>query len=250
MNPAKLRRFSAATLVAVIVFALPSSAATRRRAVRSPSPGTPISATTVTGVVLDASTGQPVRSMTVSIGFRSGATNEQGRFEIKNATGVDGLLVVTDRSGYQPTTTRIGPNDPRDITVRVTPTATISVRRTDGQTTTVDMESFKFGYPVPFSGYRDSEYEDFCKVDGTKLNVHRSQLKRIVGPATIAAGGLCCTSGNAARMSVTLRTGETSELFFTDTCDGRYEVDLGARDHVSGEFVHLPIVDIVEIVFP
>lgn len=249
MNPAKLRRFSAAALIAALVFAVPSQGA-RRRAVHHPTPGGPISVASLTGVVLDASSGQPVPAMTVSAGFRSSATNAQGKFELENVTGVDALIVLTDRSGYLASSTRVGPNDPKDLTIRVTPTPTVSVRRTNGQTTNVDFESFKFGYPVPFSGYRDSESEDFCKVDGTKVSIHRSQLKRLVGPATAAAGGLCCTSGNAARMTVTLRTGETSDLFFTDTCEGRYVVDLGAREHVSGNFVHIPITDIVEIVFP
>ncbi|MEO8379849.1 MAG: hypothetical protein ABI779_09325 [Acidobacteriota bacterium] len=244
-----LRRLSVTALVAAVIVAAPSYAA-KRRAVSHPGPGVPISVPTLTGVVLDASTGQPVRAMTVYVGTRITATNAQGRFELKNTSGVDALILQTDRSGYLPFSTRVGANDPKDITIRVTPTPAVSVHRTDGQIVTVDLESFKFGYPVPFSGYRDSEYEDFCKADGTKLSVHRTQFKRIAGPAALVGSGPCCPAGNAARMTVTLRTGETSDLFFTDTCEGRYNVDLGARDHLTGEFVHIPITEITEIVFP
>lgn len=249
MNPAKLRRLFAAATVAALVFAVPSHAS-KRRAVAHRLPGVPVSAATLTGVVLDAVTGQPVRVLTVSVGTRSNATDAQGRFELKNAKGFDALIVQTDRSGYQPSTTRVGPNDPKDLTIRVTPTPTVTLRRTNGQTTDVDLESLKFGYPVPFSGYRDSDFEDFCKTDGTKLRINKSQLKRLVGPATIAAGAACCVAGPAARMTVTLRTGETSDLFFTDTCEDRYVVDLGAREHFGGDFVHILITDIAEIVFP
>ena len=249
MNPDKLRQLFASAAIAALVLAVPSHAA-KRRAVSHRGPGVPVSVATLTGVVLDAVTGQPVRAMTVFLGTRSTATDAQGRFELKNTTGTDFLVVQTDRSGYQASSTRVGPNDPRDLTLRVTPSATVSVRRTNGQNTDVDLESFKFGYPVPFSGYRDSEFEDFCRSDGTKLNVHRSQLKRLVGPATPASSGPCCPAGNATRMSVTLRTGVTADLFFTDTCEDRYMVDLGAREHISGNFVHIPITEIVEIVFP
>jgi hypothetical protein len=71
-----------------------------------------------------------------------------------------------------------------------------------------------------------------------------------VGPATTVAAPGCCVKGDAKRMSVTLRNGETTDLIFTDSCEGRYDVDLGGRDHVTGEFVHILITDIAEIVFP
>jgi len=249
MNPAKLRNFLAFAALVALVLAVPAHAA-KRRAVTHPGPGVPISVATLTGVVLDAATSQPVRAMTVFVGTRSTATDDQGRFELKNTSGVDALLLQTDRSGYQPSSTRIGPNDPKDVTLRIAPTPTVTVRRTNGETTSVDLESLKFGYPVPFSGYRESEFEDFCRANGTKLNVHRSQFKRLVGPGVQTASGPCCPSGNATRMSVTLRTGVTEDLFFTDTCENRYFVDLGARDHLSGGFVHIPITEIAEIVFP
>lgn len=248
MNPAMLRQLSTAAVIFAIAIAAPSHAA-KRRAVAHRKPPVAITGT-VTGKVLDAVTGAPVISMTVTIGLRSGATDAQGRFEVKNVAGSGALELITDRSGYLPTTTVLGPSDPKDVTIRVTPTPTVSVRRTNGQTLQIDTESLKFGYAVPFSGQRDSEFEDFCKVDGTKVRYNNSQLKRLTGPAVNVPAGNCCESGDAARMSVTLRTGETADLLFTDSCQGRYEVDLGGRNHATGDFEHILITEIAEIVFP
>lgn len=248
MNPAQLRRFAVAVVIATVI-SVPSYAAAKRRAVGHRTPPVPITGT-VTGTVTDAVTGAPVVALTVSIGIRSGATDAQGKFEVKNVTGAGTLEVKTDRSGYLPTTTVLGPNDPKILSLRVTPTPTITVRRTNGQTVQIDTESMKFGYPVPFSGYRDSEFEDFCKADGTKVRYNNSELKRLVGPATSTSAAACCSGGDAMRMTVTLRTGETSDLVFTDTCAGRETVDLGGRNHTTGDFEHIVISEIAEIVFP
>lgn len=249
MNPAMLRRTLAVLTVLTVVAAVPSFAA-KRRAVAHRPPGVHVSTPLINGVVLDSVTGQPVRALAVTAGLRSAGTDAQGRFELRNVSEIDAFVVLTERSGYLNSSTRVGANDPKELTIRVTPTPTVTVKRANGQSLNVDFESFKFGYPVPFSGYRDSEFEDFCKSDGTKVRIERSQLKRVAGPAVIATAGPCCEAGNAARMAVTLRTGETSDLFFTDTCQERYVVDVGARDHVTGAFLHIPITDISEIVFP
>ena len=51
-------------------------------------------------------------------------------------------------------------------------------------------------------------------------------------------------------MTLTLKTGQTMDVLFTDTCEERYKVDVGARLHTAGTFVHVPITEITEIVFP
>ena len=74
-------------------------------------------------------------------------------------------------------------------------------------------------------------------------------MARLTGPAQTVEAGACCT-GNAQKMNLTLKTGEVMEVIFTDTCQERYKVDIGAREHISGQFVHILITDIAEIVFP
>ena len=249
MNPAKLHRNLLAALAAVLFIAVPSHAQKRRSVAHRP-PGTPFTLEVLSGTVIDSVTGQPVVAASVFGGNRSDVTDAQGRFDLKNVSGAGALTLQVERSGYQPYAAQWKPGDASPLTVRAVPTQTVTIRKVNGETVVVDMESLKFGYPVPFSGYRDSESDDFCTVDGAKLYIHRSQMVKLTGPAVIVAGGACCTEGNAAKMTLTLKSGQTMDVLFTDTCEERYKVDIGARLHTAGTFVHVPITEITEIVFP
>ncbi len=249
MNPVKLRRTVLAALVAALCIAIPAQAQ-KRRAVGVRSPGTPINLDVLSGQVLDAATNQPVISATVYGGNRTDITDAQGRFDLKAVSGFGALTIQVERSGYAPHTSNWKPGDATPLAIRMTPTPTVTIRKTNGENVVVDTESVLFGYPVPFSGYRESESEDLCAVDGTKMYVHRNQMAKLTGPAVMVAGGACCQEGDAAKMTLTLKTGQTMDVLFTDTCENRYKVDVGARVHTTGGFVHIPITDIVEIIFP
>lgn len=249
MNPVKLRRNVVAALVAVLCIAVPSHAQ-KRRAVGSRSPGTQFTLEKVAGQVVDSVTGQPVISATISGGNRFDATDSDGDFELKNVTGFGYLVIMVDRSGYQPYSAQFKPGDATPLTIRLVPTKTVTIRKVNGETLEVDMESLKFGYPVPFSGYREAESDDFCTLNGNKLYIHRAQMAKLTGPAVMVPGGACCSAGNAARMTLTMKAGQTMDVLFTDTCEDRYKVDVGARVHTTGAFVHIPITEIAEIIFP
>jgi hypothetical protein len=250
MNPVKLRRNLLVVLAAALSLAVPAQAA-KRRATSSRSPGAQFTIEKITGQVIDSVTGQPVQSAAVSAGNRNDTTDVQGNFELKNVKGDGYLIVEVERSGYKPYSAQFKPNDPTALTVRVVPTKTATLRKTNGEVLEVDMESIKFGYPVPFSGYRDAESDDFCSLtDGKQYYIHRAQMTRLVGPATMVAGASCCESGQARKMTLTLKGGQTMDVVFTDTCADRYQVDIGARVHATGAFIHVPISDIAEVVFP
>ncbi len=249
MNPAKSRRNLLAALAAVVLIAVPSHA-DKRRSVGVRSPGTPFSMEVLSGTVVDAGTGLPVIGATVYGGNRVDVTDANGRFDLKALSGFGSVTLQVERSGYAPFTSQFKPGDATPVALRVTATPTVTIRKTNGENLIVDMESLLFGYPVPFSGYRDSESDDFCTLDGHKLYIHRAQMARLVGPAIMVAGGACCTAGDAAKMTLTLKSGQTMDVLFTDTCEDRYKVDIGARLHAAGTFVHVPITDIAEVVFP
>lgn len=249
MNPAKLHRNLIVLMAVTLCLSVPAQAG-KRRASSTRSPGPQFTIEEITGQVLDSVTNQPVVSASVSAGNRRDTTDAEGRFELKNVRGDGYLLFEVDRSGYQPYSAQFKPNDPRTVTIRVVPTKTATIRKTNGETLVVDMESVKFGYPVPFSGYREAESDDFCTLNGAKHYIHRAQMAKLTGPATLVSGGACCESGNARKMTLTLKSGQTMEVIFTDTCEERYQVDIGARLHTQGTFVHVPIADIAEVVFP
>ncbi|HEX6097197.1 MAG TPA: carboxypeptidase-like regulatory domain-containing protein [Thermoanaerobaculia bacterium] len=250
MNPNKLRRNLVVALAAVLCLTLPAQAQ-KRRSTGTRSPGAQFTIEKITGQVLDAATGQPIPSVAVSAGNRSDSTDANGNFELKNVRGFGYLVFEVERTGYRPHLSQLQPNTPTTLTVHLTPTATVSIRKTNGEVIQVDTESFKFGYPVPFSGYREAESDDFCSIsDGKKSYIHRAQIAKLTGPATLVPGGSCCEAGNARKMTMTLKTGQTMDVIFTDTCEERYKVDIGARVHTTGEFLHIPITEIAEIVFP
>lgn len=249
MKPVKLRHNVAAALVAALCIAVPAHAG-KRRAIGTRSPGAEFTVEVLTGQVLDSVTGQPVAFASFSAGNRRDTTDAEGRFEVKNVHGFGVMTVAVERSGYLPYAAPFRPGDAPTLTIRVAPTPTVTIRKTSGEVLTVDMESLKFGYPVPFSGYREAESDDFCTLNGQKSYIHRSEMKKLAGPAVLVPGGSCCEAGNAAKMTLTLKSGQTMDVLFTDTCEERYKVDIGARLHTAGTFVHVPITEITEIVFP
>lgn len=248
MNHATLRRFSALALLVTVFAAAPSYAKRRSVAHRVP----PVQFTkTVSGVVLDAATGKPVIALTVTIGTRTDATDSQGRFEIRNASAAGAMLVEFDRSGYARHTVTLGPAASGALgTISLAPTPTATAKLTNGTTVQLDIESLKFGYPVPFSGYREDDFDEFCKIsDSTQFNVHKNEMAKLSGPSQIVPAGNCCT-GNAEKMTLTKKNGEVMDVIFMDTCQERYKTDVGARDHNTGQFVHLRISEITELLFP
>ena len=150
MNPAKLHRPLAAALLALLVLAVPAYAK-RRAAAHRVLPGE-FTLPLINGVVIDAATGRPVVGVEVSTGARFDATDNEGRFDLKNVTGRGEIVLTAQRSGYQLFTTVIRQNDSTTLTIRMTPTPTTTIRLTSGEVKTVDTESVKFGYPL-FTGY-------------------------------------------------------------------------------------------------
>jgi hypothetical protein len=247
MNPSTLRR-TAVALLAVLSLAAPTYAAKRRAVAHRVRPTE--FTVTLSGTVRDAVTNAPVISAEVVAGDRSTFTDAEGRFEIKNVFGANTVDVVAQRSGYVPTTFVYKPTDSPFITFRLTPTPTVKVTLTDGSVKNLDFESLQFGYPQVFTGYIQSPFEDFCKItDSTKITVNRTQMAKLAGPAQTVAAGACCT-GNAQKMTLTLKTGEVMEVIFTDTCQERNRVDVIGREHVNAQFVQLPIGTISEVLFP
>lgn len=250
MNHAILRRFSALALFAALFAAQSEGATFKRRAVAHRPPPNQFSKT-VSGTVIDAVTGAPVVNMQVSVGARSAFTNVAGQFELSNVAAAGVMIVEFIRSGYAYHSVRLGPSDSGVLNnVRVTPTRTATVRLTNGTTMELDVESLKFGYAVPFLGYISDDFESLCKItDSTKITVTREQIAKLTGPAQTVPAGTCCT-GNADKMTLTLKNGEVMEVIFMDTCQERYTVDVIARNHVTGEAAYLPIRNIAELVFP
>lgn len=248
MNQANTSRWKFVVATAALLLTLPA-VAQKRRAVQHPSPAAPPTAVIVTGKVIDAVTGQPVNLATVRLGNRTDRTVANGTFQIKTTIYGQGE-VTAERSGYTTVRQTITPTGPLDLTLSMQPTPTVKLRLVDGTQTDVDFESIEFGYVPPFGSYSKSEYDDFCKPDGTTVRVNRTEMARITGPATSETNSACCGgTGTPQKITVTLKTGETTPLYFNDSCTG-FTIDLIAREHVSGKTIYTKFSNIAEIVFP
>jgi hypothetical protein len=250
MNQVKPLSWKTVAAIALLVTAtVPALAQNpKRRAVQHPSTGGPVIPIVATGTVVDAVTGQPVVFADVRLGSRSDRTDRTGKFKISTNIPSQGVLSVT-RSGYVAGSQNITGGGTQDFTIHLTPTPTVRLRLTDGSIKELDQESIEFGYVPPFGSYNKGESDDFCKPDGTQVSLNRSQIKRIIGPATLENNSACCSNNTVLKITAELKSGETTPLYFTDSCLG-YMIDFIGRDHVSANFVYTKFVDVAEIIFP
>lgn len=248
MNPTKSPSWKSAIAVAALVLTLPALAQ-KRRAVQHPSHPSPAQSVTITGKVVDAVTGAPVVSATVRVMNASDRTDASGLFSI--TTTLHGTADITaERTGYHTGTQQISGAGPHVLTLRLESKPTVKLRLVDGTQKDVDLESVEFGYVPPFGSYVKSEYDDFCKPGGAQVRLDRAEFARITGPSTLESAGLCCGgSGSAQRINATLKSGEVTPLYFTDSCTG-YSIDFIARDHVTGKTVYTKFSNVAEIIFP
>lgn len=245
------RSIVTAALVATVVIVLPAEAAGRRRAAAHPSATNPISAPEITGTVVDDVTGQPVIGVRVLVGNKQDTSENNGSFKVKNVTSYQGKIIVeAQRSGYTTKRIELTTGGTQTLTIRVVPTPTVRLRKTNGTQLELDFESAEFGYPVVFSGYNSATYDDFCKPNGTAVTIDRNQIRRITGPATMVTQTSCCAARPVQKITAELKSGETTDLFFVDTCDGIPGIEFIARNHVTAKIEYTKFTDIAEIVFP
>lgn len=244
-----LRRLLSVALVATCITAVQTEAAGKRRSVKHPSAPNAILAE-IDGTVIDDVTGLPVVSATVEAGGEHDSTDSEGKFSLKGISGVGSIDLVVSRSGYAEKHVAITTSGKQTITVRLTPRSTVRLRKVDGTTIELDDNSVEFGFSDAFI-YRSSTFEDFCRPDGTQIVVKREEISKITGPGTLVQAAPCCPNNvTVLKVNVTLKTGETTDLYFSDTCVFTRSVDLVGRNHATGRVVFTPFSQIAEVIFP
>jgi hypothetical protein len=246
MNLPKSLSWKSVVAIALFAAAVPSFAQ-KRRAVQHPGPPGPAAPVTVTGTVVDAVTGQPIFAANVRILNRSDNTDRTGKFRVINQIYGSSTITV-GRTGYVTATQPITPGT-HDVTFRLEPTPTIKLRLTNGTQYDIDFESAEFGYVPPFGSYNKSDKDDFCKPNGQQVTINRTEIARIIGPAVSETNSACCPDQPLQKINVVLKSGETTPLYFVDSCLG-YSIDFIGRDHVKGDVVYTKFINVAEIVFP
>lgn len=243
MNSVQLRSLVAATLVATVLAA--PAFAQKRRAVAHPTAEAKF-VVTITGTVVDDVTGLPVRNAIVTATFE-GVTDAAGKYRLRNVTAFGSIQIKVERSGYVTATKTLRINETPELNFRLTPTQTVTVRRTNGTTAILDIESVRFGHSALFSGY--VQINEVCRQDGTRMPLDFTKVSRVAGPGGLVGSGPCCNS-EIAKIPMTLKSGETFDIFFIDSCDDKVKPDFSGREHVGGDYAFIAITDIAEIVFP
>lgn len=238
------RRFSSILAAVLIIAAVPSFAATKRRIVLPHQ----AAQATLSGTVTDSSTGAPVVGVSViSSGHLVAQTDAQGKFSTKIPTVTD-IQLIFQRSGYQTLTTTVNISGDATRTFQMTPQAPTTLRTLAGTTMQLDTDTIEFGYLAPFSGYVKDTALNLCSAGGTSFTPDRADIRKITGPVQLNDPG-CCSKGAIPAVNVTLKNGTTTTGGFVDSCVG-YVVDIIARDHMTNQPVYMHFSDIAEIDFP
>lgn len=230
---------------ATLLISVPLSADFRARAV------IPISSVTITGVIRDAS-GAPVAGAIVHSGTfysNSNGTDPDGKYSLK-LPGNRLTLITVEDFAFDPVTVPFTPTKDAKLDLTVTrPRPALTVKLSSGETHILDLGTSQFGYLIPLSGYGRTDNANFCKPNGTAFAPAKTEFARIVGPATSVNFSGCCTRGPVMMVNVEMKSGETSQVYFNDSCFGN-EVDFIGRERSTGQWLYFNFTNIAEIDFP
>lgn len=234
-------------LFPMLIVALPLSAQVREHAAKIPG------AVTVTGTVRDAS-GAPVAGAIVHSGTYSSNTNgtgKDGKYSV-DLPGGRPVLITVDDFAFDPVTVTFTPTKEAstlDVTMSKARPAVVVKLTTGGETHTLDLGTSQFGYYIPLSGYARFDAGNFCKPDGSAFAPAKTDIARIVGPATSVNFSACCTRGAVMTANVEMKSGEKTQVYFNDSCFGN-EVDFIGRERSTGQWMYINFANIAEIDFP
>lgn len=232
-------------LAASLLVSAPLFAAVREHAV------TPVGQVTISGIVRD-SNNVPVAGAIVHSGTyysnRNG-TGADGKYSL-TLPGNRATLITVEDFAFEPATVSFTPTNAATLDLTLTTLRPgVTVKLTNGETHVLDLGTSQFAYLVTFSGYVRFDNANFCKPDGTQLAPDKSEVARIVGPATSVNFSGCCTLGPVMTVNVELKSGLKSQVYFNDSCFGN-EVDFVGRERSTGQFLYFNFANIAEIDFP
>ena len=209
---------------------------------------------TVHGVVRD-SNGMPVVAAYVHNGtFDPSAphigngTNANGVYAIALPAGRPAVLTVEDFQ-FEPATVSVTPaaDMTLDLTL-TTPRPLVTVTLLSGESHVLVTDSVKFAWYRVFADYAKFDNANVCKTDGSSFAPNKKEIAKIVGPFTRVNFSPCCGRGPVITATMQMKTGETMQVYFNDSCYDD-ELDFIGRERVTGTWYYLKFDDIAEIDF-
>ena len=226
-----------------------SAQTARHRASVAPKLGPTI---TLTGIVTDASNGQPLAFAQVTAeGQHSNVTEASGAYKIDIPSG-NNISVTAEQFAYNPQTLLVNAQPGATLNFALTPKPVVTVKLKAPQngkdTYFLDIDTAKFAYLIPFSGYVSGDLGNFCKDDGTTITPDKHDIKRVIGPATQVNNSNCCKFP-IMKAQLEMKTGDKFNVYFNDSCLGN-DVDFLGREKSTGQFQYFKFTDISEVDFP
>ena len=255
MTVSRLIRRSAVAAAAIFITLVPLAAqSSGHRRASVPPTGVTV---TLTGIISDATNGQPLANGQVTAGGRFSAfTTSDGKYTIQIPKNIN-TAVTASQFAFNSSTVPVFGREGATANFSLTPKPVVTVKLTAPQgpsgqqkdTFILDVDTAQFAYLIPFSGYVRSDNGNFCKDDGTSITPSKKDIKRVVGPATSVNVGACCTLGPMMKAQLEMKSGETLTVYFNDSCYGN-EVDFLGREKSSGVYQYFRFTDIAEVDFP
>jgi hypothetical protein len=221
----------------------------RHRAAAPPKIGPTI---TLTGIITDATNGQPLANARVTAeGHASAFTGADGKYSI-DVSSDHSTAVTAEQFAFNSQTLSVFTQAGATLNFALTPKPVVTVKLKAPQngkdTYVLDIDSAKFAYLIPFSGYVSGDVANFCKDDGTSITPDKHDIKRVIGPAVQVDKAACCRFP-IMKAQVELKSGESFPVYFNDSCLGN-EVDFLGREKSTGTFQYFKFTDINEVDFP
>lgn len=227
-----------------ITFAETSDAARRRAFSR----GSKKDATkgTLVGRITDSVTGEPVFDAGVCLQIVVWRADNKGQYDIYDiAPGT--YTAKVGRWGYAP---KIFPVEIKaglntlNVTLDPKPVATL---KDHTGTHTIDAETTYFNSWFPLAQAVNMDPVPFFLADGTPRDVAIADIKTITGPGQQVRHSSCPT-GMAVRIGVTLRSGETLDLYFPECQFYRFVVS--GHNRVDGKWHYPRFTEVESLQFP
>src|SRR2546430_1456111 len=137
-----------------------------------------------------------------------------GKYSLSLPGGRPTTLIVEDFA-YEPVSQSIVPTNDAALDLRLTtsrPTVTVTLK--NGEKHVLDLGTSQFGYLIVFSGYGRTDTANFCKPDGSQFLRDKNEIRKIIGPATLADSPACCTRGQVMAEPGAIKTGGPTQGFF------------------------------------
>jgi hypothetical protein len=203
----------------------------------------------LSGRVIDAADGSPVFAAIVRVQDQTVTAGSDGTFLVQRLTPGPATVSV-ERWGYQPATQNVTiVNGSNLLELRLTGKPVVVVTDISGAVYRLDYELSEFAVAGPLSPYTPLIPADFCRIDGSSVQYDKSQIARITGPGVVVTNTPCCPDGGeAVRVNVTLKSGESFDALMSECRYYRY--DFIGRNRQTGRQEFFSFRQISEIRFP